>query len=145
VFCRETEHSFSRNFEIFALAFACTYISCCSIFNDQFLSHAHSRAHSLGIIPHSFILVKWFLKSFFVFFEKLLLTAFIGRKCFVLYHIFLYLSRGFLKLFSSFFLSREILAFVILPKRSVESLNIISYNFEFVKCQKKNFHCALCT
>ncbi|MBQ9780072.1 MAG: hypothetical protein IJW00_03910, partial [Clostridia bacterium] len=24
------------NFEIFALAFACTSISCCSIFNDQF-------------------------------------------------------------------------------------------------------------
>ena len=88
---------FSRNFEIFALAFACTSISCCSIFNDQFPLHSLScaqpwyytttarlcqevlkkflktffnrsqRAEVLFIIPRLFLFVKRFSKTFFDF------------------------------------------------------------------------------
>ncbi|MBQ9781043.1 MAG: hypothetical protein IJW00_08875, partial [Clostridia bacterium] len=52
-FRRETERSFSRNFEIFALAFACTSISCCSIFNDQFFSAALALARTALVLYHN--------------------------------------------------------------------------------------------
>ena len=87
---------FSRNFEIFALAFACTYISCCSIFNDR---SAAALAHSLGIIPHPPAFVKRFCKSFL----KIFATVSKGRKCCLLYHIAFDLSIGFRKVFETFF------------------------------------------
>ena len=68
MFCRETEHSFSRNFEIFALAFACTSISCCSIFNDQFPLHSLSCAQPWYYTTTTRLcqgVLKKFFKNFF--------------------------------------------------------------------------------
>ena len=97
---------FQRNSRFFRTKlFACTLISCCSIVNDLKLFQLLSRVlRDLFIIPHPLEFVKRFLKSFSTFFQELFSTVF--PRCGsarLLYHTASRLSRGFSKVFSTFF------------------------------------------
>ncbi|MBQ9779926.1 MAG: hypothetical protein IJW00_03175, partial [Clostridia bacterium] len=108
----------------------------------NFFSRARSRAHSLGIIPQPSRFVKGFFKSFLkTFFKPLSKGGSVAH-----YTTSQSVCQEVLENFFKFFLSAFIeVSFVILPKRFVEILNIISQDFKFVKRKKAFFHCAYLT
>ena len=119
------------------------------------LSTQRRVLRDLFIISHPFRFVKGFLKSFLKFFSSSFRNLSPARrKCLTLYHISFRLSRGFSKVFSTFFVifCRDILSCcspdslihpaVLSPARVrssltarclVDSLHIIALSFSFVK------------
>ena len=106
------------------------------------LSRTHSRAHSLGIIPHLIHFVKRFfksfLKNFFNRFQRAEVLFIIPQPVPFVKRFF----KTFLKFLEVFFPSRRPQVSFIPPKRIAESLTIIAHRIEFVKRQKHFFVCA---
>ena len=122
---------FQRNFEILShQAFACTLISCCSIVNDPrgFLRYSvpcfAQPEHYITSFP---ICQGVFQKFFKNFFQPLFSRSGSAR---VLYHILSRLSRGFSKVFSTFFVI--LFEAVSRGRPLVDSLHIIALSFSFV-------------
>ena len=125
---------FQRNFEIFALSFACTLISCCSIVND--LSEP-------GLCLPRFARPCYYSTSgslcqevFENFFWKFSAAFCLGRKCLDIISHSLPFVKRFFKSFFNFF--RDILCAVFLSfsaarRPLVDSLHIIALHSPFVK------------